>query len=201
MRKLWHIGIDEAGRGPLAGPVSVGAVLIRDEFDWELIPGVDDSKKLTEAKREAIYAIAHELQRAALIDFQVSLIAPSVIDRIGIVPSVRRGIKRCLDSLEARHEFSCDEVRCVLDGSLRAPAKFKDQETIIGGDGIERSIGLASILAKVTRDRHMVRLAHRYPEYGFDIHKGYATKAHRSQIMLCGLSDMHRKSFCKMLQR
>ena len=158
MDKPWNIGIDEAGRGPLAGPVAVGAVLVSGDFDWNLIPGVNDSKKLSESKRDSIYREAHELKQTGTIDFQVALVAAATIDRIGIVPSVNRGITRCLNALETRHRFSCGDVRCVLDGSLRAPAKFTYQETIIGGDGMEKSIGLATIHAKLTPDPYMVRL-------------------------------------------
>jgi ribonuclease HII len=196
----WCIGIDEAGRGPLAGPVAVGAVLVRPDFPWEaMLPGVNDSKQLTPKAREALYHVAYELKHAGELDFAVTLVSASVIDTIGIVPAVRRGIARTLSTLERTHGFSCADVRCVLDGSLRAPLRFQNQETIIGGDGLEKSIGLASIMAKVTRDRHMVRLAKRYPAYQFEIHKGYGTTKHRALIREHGLSAMHRRSFCRML--
>lgn len=196
----WCIGIDEAGRGPLAGPVAVGAVLVRPDFLWEeMLPGVNDSKKLAPKTREDLYEHACVLKADGALDFAVTLVSASVIDTIGIVPAVRRGIARTLAALEREHAFSCVDVRCVLDGALRAPSRYTNQETIIGGDGVEKSIGLASILAKVTRDRHMVRLARRYPLYQFDIHKGYGTKTHRALIREYGLSDMHRRSFCRVL--
>lgn len=193
------IGIDEAGRGPLAGPVAVGAVLLPPDFDWTLLPRIDDSKRLAESARDEAYLAARELKRAGVIDYRVSLVGAATIDRIGIAPAVRLGVSRTLRLLIAQHELSPAQVAVKLDGALRAPAAFTAQETIIGGDGIEKSIGLASILAKVTRDRLMHRLARQYPDYGFEMHKGYGTKGHCERIMLHGLSNVHRRSFCGRL--
>ena len=191
------VGVDEAGRGPLAGPVSVGVVSVPYDFDWTRIPNVTDSKKLSEKKREEIFAIAQRLKKEGAIDYQVSLVHAHTIDTKGISCCVRIGIERGFKklSLDPNHT----DVR--LDGLLRAPDEFVVQETIVKGDAKEKVIGLASILAKVTRDRYIVRTAKKYPQYDFHIHKGYGTKAHREAIQKYGLSDMHRASFCTRLTR
>lgn len=193
---LWEIGIDEAGRGPLAGPVAVGVVALPQGFDWGLISGVGDSKKVTPDRREVIYGRARMLQKEGKLDFKVSLVHASTIDRIGITKAVLLGINRGLLKLD----LDSDAVEVKLDGLLRAPLEYKHQETIIKGDSKELSIGLASILAKVTRDRYMVRMAKKYPKYGFEIHKGYGTKKHRDAIKKYGLSMSHRRSFCRSVQ-
>ncbi len=186
------VGVDEAGRGPLAGPVAVGVVIVPVNFDWNLIPGVGDSKKVSVKNREAIFHRAHELKKQGILNFAVSLIDAYTIDTIGITRSVALGIQNGFT------ELACDpETTDVkLDGLLKAPAEFMMQETIIKGDAKEKVIGLASILAKVTRDMHMVHVASDYPEYKFEIHKGYGTKVHREAIEKFGLSDIHRKTFC-----
>lgn len=186
-------GVDEAGRGPLAGPVAVGVVVVPKDFDWRIIPGVHDSKQVKERDREGIVKIARALKRAGVIDFHVTLVSHSTIDRIGISGAVRKGIEICFKELKSNPKIT--EVR--LDGSLKAPSEFKNQETIIQGDAKEKVIGLASILAKVTRDRYMVREAKKYPQYGFEIHKGYGTEKHRVAVKKYGLSRIHRCSFCR----
>lgn len=196
----WLIGIDEAGRGPLAGPVAVGVVLLPPAFDWTAIDGVADSKTLTEGKREEVWHAACALQRAGLLDFEVTLAGHAYIDRRGIVPAIRHGMARSLRSLLSRNGIDQGAVTVRLDGALRAPSSFRDQTTIIRGDATEACIGLASILAKVTRDRYMVQLSRKYPQYGFEMHKGYGTLLHRTRIQEYGLSDIHRRSFCRNLQ-
>lgn len=197
----WLIGIDEAGRGPLAGPVSVGVVCISPEFDWTVLPGVNDSKKLTHKKREEIYTLARILKQERKLAFAVAMVGASSIDRIGIVPCVQKAMRTALRQLQ--EEVSLIPSRCSvrLDGSLHAPEEFLHQETIIGGDGKEKVIGLASIVAKVTRDRYMEKLAQKkeFSPYNFAIHKGYATKSHCELIRIHGLSSMHRESFCRKL--
>lgn len=195
----WLIGIDEAGRGPLAGPVSVGVVLMKHDFDWGVIPGVGDSKKVTPKNREDIFRRALELKKAGVLDFQVSLVGANIIDSKGIVPSIKLGMSRCLSSLQKRQGFLCEEVTIKLDGSLYAPREFTHQETIIKGDSKELCIGLASILAKVTRDQYMQQLSTKYPLYNFEVHKGYGTKNHRLCIKKYGLTNIHRQSFCRRL--
>lgn len=187
------VGVDEAGRGPLAGPVAVGVVSVPLHFDWALIPGVGDSKKVSPKNREAIFKCARELEKEGVLKYAVVLVSHRTIDRIGITHAVGEGITGCFRKL------ALDPERTVvkLDGLLKAPIEYRDQETIVKGDARELVIGLASILAKVTRDRYMVKEAGKYPRYGFEIHKGYGTKVHRDAIVKYGLTSIHRRSFCK----
>ncbi len=187
------IGIDEAGRGPLAGPVAVGAVMVPADFDWSLVAGATDSKKMTEKARERIYAIMLQLRETGVLDFAVAFSSAKMIDTEGIVPAVHTAIASALVKFS---EVKPREVKVLLDGGLRAPDHFLDQETIIRGDLLEPVISLASIAAKVERDRLLVKAAKRYPFYGFEIHKGYGTLAHRSAIQKYGLCDLHRATFC-----
>ena len=193
------VGIDEAGRGPLAGPVAIGAVFIDDDFDWDMLLEVDDSKKLSPQIREDIFYIVKKMKKNGLLDFQVTLISAPIIDRIGIAPAIKKGIARTLHTLSARKNVTPAEVHIKLDGSLKAPDSFLYQETIIQGDSLLKVIGLASILAKVTRDRHMCMMGKRYPDYGFEQHKGYGTRIHRQAILSHGLTDIHRQTFCTRL--
>jgi ribonuclease HII len=196
-RKITHIiGVDEAGRGPLAGPVAVGIACIPRNFDWDVIPGVGDSKKVSEKNREAIFRRAQSLKKQGILNFVVVQIPASTIDRIGITKAVSLGIARGLTRLTVNPK----SVDVRLDGLLHAPLEYTHQETIIKGDAKEKVIGLASICAKVTRDRTMVRLSRAYTTYGFDIHKGYGTKTHIEAIQKHGLSKIHRRSFTKRFQ-
>lgn len=201
MHYKYLIGIDEAGRGPLAGPVSVGVACIPSNFNWELIPGVNDSKKLSEKKREEVFAIAEKLKKSKEINYAVVMVSAKIIDQIGIVPAVQKAIAKALAELHRSGLCVVEDCMVKLDGSLKAPKEYLYQETIIGGDGKEKVIGLASIMAKVTRDRYMVgmRVKDRYSQYLFEVHKGYGTKLHRELILTLGLSDMHRQSFCRKL--
>lgn len=194
-RPQFLVGVDEAGRGPLAGPVAVGVVVVPHNFDWRLVPGVGDSKQVQEAEREKVVRIARALMRAGMIRYHVALVSEKVIDRIGITKAVQRGIDVCFKKLAPDPQ----KTRVKLDGLLRAPEVFIYQETIVKGDAKEKVIGLASILAKVTRDHYMVRLAIKHPRYGFEIHKGYGTKNHRDAIRKYGLSLRHRRSFCRAI--
>jgi ribonuclease HII len=191
------IGIDEAGRGPLAGPVAVGAVIVPYDFDFSLVADVRESKQLSAAARELWYARLRALKREGALDFAVSLSSAAVIDQRGIVPAVQSSLDRALRKI-AKEAALC-EVR--LDGGLHAPEEFADQTTIIRGDESEPVIALASIAAKVTRDRLMMRMGLRYPGYSFEVHKGYGTLAHRRAIHASGLSEIHRASFCTRLQK
>lgn len=197
----WLIGIDEAGRGPLAGPVSVGVVLVPSNFDWEQIQGVNDSKKLSPEKREALFRQAQVLKREGKLDYAVAMVSAKVIDVIGIVPSVTRAMSQALKKIH-RPDL-CKEVAVKLDGGLKAPKEFLHQETIIKGDQKELSIGLASIMAKVTRDRYMERVGmqSKYARYELAVHKGYGTKAHRLAIKKHGCTDLHRVTYCKNIWR
>lgn len=187
------IGIDEAGRGPLAGPVAVGAVICSVSFNMRLITGVKDSKKLSEKQREEWFAKLKNLKKSGLVDYKVSLVGAKIIDKKGISFAVRKGIANCLKRLEADHRIS----KVLLDGSLKAPKRFSSQSTIIGGDDKIKLISLASVAAKVTRDRKMKKLAEIFPEYSFDIHKGYGTAGHLRAIKKWGKSPIHRRSFLR----
>ncbi len=189
------IGIDEAGRGPLAGPVSVGAVLVPVDFDWALVEGVRDSKKLSEKKREEIFERTRELVQSSPLRFAVSTSSAAYIDTYGIVPAIKRALAEAL----SKFEIGPTNCRVLLDGSLKAPEEYLHQETIIRGDDTEPAISLASIMAKVTRDRLMKRLSPKYPAYDFHVHKGYGTAAHLSVIARYGLSEVHRSTFCSRL--
>lgn len=185
------LGVDEAGRGPLAGPVAVGVVAVAEGFDVAReFPGVADSKKLSEKKREKLFEMLKA--RVALGDarFIVELEGASIIDREGIVVAVRRALSRGVNALAP----DAASVRIQLDGALRAPIEYA-QETIIDGDELVPLISLASIAAKVTRDRLMTELSVQYPLYGFEKHKGYGTRAHYEMLKKYGLCAIHRRSF------
>lgn len=188
----WIVGIDEAGRGPLAGPVTVGLVKIPADFDWELIPGVNDSKKISEKKREVVFEKAKELAKQGLIEYSVKSVSAKSIDEKGIVPGIKRAIEAGLTELE----LDSSKTFIKLDGSLKAPMEYQ-QETIIKGDSKEQIIGLASIMAKVTRDKYMAQESEKYPKYNFLQHKGYGTKAHIEAIKKHGPCAIHRLSYCK----
>lgn len=192
-RLQWVVGVDEAGRGPLAGPVAVGVAVVPHDFDWRFIPGVGDSKQVKERDRENVVRNARALKRAGVIDFHVALVSHTVIDRINISRAVAKGIEIGFKKLNPNPKTTLVK----LDGLLTAPQEFVNQETIIKGDAKEKVIGLASILAKVTRDQHMVKVSKKYLQYGFDIHKGYGTQKHRDALTKYGLTPLHRRSFCK----
>lgn len=192
----WLIGVDEAGRGPLAGPVAVGACLIRARDARRVllaVRGVRDCKQLSPEKRLAWASRIRALGRRRALQAATALVSERVIDRRGISAALRMGIARTLRKLSVSptHSF------VMLDGGIRAPARYLFQETILGGDEKEPLIALASILAKVRRDRHMVRLSKRFPAYGFEKHKGYGTKKHYAALRKHGLSPVHRRSFLK----
>jgi ribonuclease HII len=197
----WLIGIDEAGRGPLAGPVAVGLVLVPTDFDWSRLPGVGDSKKVSEKNRERIYKEALRLAKAGKLWCTVEMASAKAIDKQGIAVVIRGCIDKGLRELSARQDLDLDwdTVAVKLDGSLRAPEYCIHQETIIKGDAKEKVIGLASILAKVTRDAYMCRLANKptFAPYQLGKHKGYGTALHRRTIAQNGLSPEHRVSYCK----
>lgn len=186
------IGIDEAGRGPLAGPVSVGICIAPHDFDFTIFKNLKDSKKLSEKRRVEILAQMKELQNTKTINFSVALVSNKMIDDKGIAFAITSAIKALLNKINIEPH----KVKILLDGGLRAPDEYIYQETIIKGDEKEPVISLASIAAKVTRDLHMIKLANDYPEYGFEIHKGYGTAKHREAIKKHGQSIVHRRTFC-----
>lgn len=207
MNQKHVVGIDEAGRGPLAGPVSIAAVVMTlDNYyviktkirslKWLIKNGfstLKDSKKLSEAQREKWYEQILEWKKEGLLDFSNTLINSNEIDTKGISVVIRYGIARILNQFK---NIDPADMNVLLDGSLFAPSKYTNQKSIIKGDELEPIISLASIIAKVKRDRKMVMLAKKYPKYLFEVHKGYGTSKHISLIKLNGLSKIHRKTFC-----
>jgi ribonuclease HII len=195
LKKQHIIGIDEVGRGPLAGPVAVCACVIDYRLNRKLI-GIKDSKKLTAFSRDLWFLKMVEWQQAGLLSYKVVFQSSTKIDRRGIVPSISTALQKALASLQ----LDPRECRVLLDGGLKAPKEYQIQETIIKGDEKEPAIALASIAAKVTRDRLMIRLAKKYPGYGFELHKGYGTKHHLNAIKKQGLVPIHRRSFLRSLR-
>ncbi len=184
------LGVDEAGRGPLAGPVAVGIMAVPPGFDvGKEFKGVTDSKLMTAVRREAVYE--HVLVRAARGDlrFTVKFTPHTYIDRFGITRAVRKAVWAGVRELA-----HAADAAVMLDGLLRAPKEYM-QRTVIAGDLRVPVISLASVVAKVERDRLMERLSVMYPEYGFEGHKGYATPAHYKALRKHGLCDIHRRSY------
>ncbi|MED1380598.1 ribonuclease HII [Bacillus mycoides] len=173
-------GIDEVGRGPLAGPVVTAAVVLPEDF---YIPGLNDSKKLSEAKRERFY---DEIKEHA-IAIGVGIISPQVIDEINIYQATKQAM------LDAVANLSCTPEYLLID-AMKLPTSIP-QTSIIKGDEKSVSISAASIIAKVTRDRMMKELGGKYPAYGFEQHMGYGTKQHLEAIEVHGVLEEHRKSF------
>ncbi|MBB6064250.1 ribonuclease HII [Pseudoxanthomonas broegbernensis] len=175
-------GVDEAGRGPLAGPVAVAAVILDPARPVE---GLNDSKKLSHARREALYPLI--VERAAA--WHVEMMAVAEIDRLNILHATLEGMRRCVVALGPQVEL----VR--IDGNAVPKALPCMAEALVGGDALEPAIMAASILAKVARDRLMCRLHAEHPQYGFDLHKGYPTPAHLAALSLHGPCPHHRRSF------
>ncbi len=174
-------GVDEAGRGPLAGPVVSAAVILPENFD---VPGINDSKKLSEKKREALFPV---IQRHA-IAFGIGLADHEEIDQINILQASLLSMKRAVEALSVTPDYLLIDGKFIIDCTI-------DQRSVIKGDALSLSIAAASILAKVTRDRIMADRDLQYPEYGFRRHKGYPTKAHKEAILTHGPCPIHRKSF------
>ncbi|OGF81870.1 hypothetical protein A2W48_00765 [Candidatus Giovannonibacteria bacterium RIFCSPHIGHO2_12_44_12] len=193
------VGVDEAGRGPLAGPVTVGAIAVSiSNFKFPIFKNIKDSKKLSAKKREEWLSL---FQNNSKILYTVSSVSNSVIDKKGISHALRLAVRRCIDKLKTRlpdGQVENSDLKILLDGSLYAPSEYK-QKTIIKGDEKIQIIAAASIIAKVTRDRRMVRLAQKYPQYDFHIHKGYGTELHCKLVKKHGLCDIHRRSYCSRL--
>ncbi len=189
------IGVDEVGRGPLAGPVTVAAAMMPYGFSFGGTRP-NDSKKLSEKKREEWFLYAEEHSD---ISYATASISPGTIDEIGISKATILAVEQSIEKLSS-FWTSDVQVEVLLDGLLHAPEQYK-QKTIIKGDEKEPIISLASIIAKVTRDRMMVEISKKYPQYGFDSHKGYGTKKHYESIEKYGLLDIHRRSFLKNLHK
>ena len=182
--KRYIAGIDEVGRGPLAGPV-VCAVVIMPLEEGKIIDGVDDSKKLSEKKR---VALSEKIKERA-IEYAICEVSPQEIDEINILQATIKCMKHCIDSLKIKPDM-------LLVDALKADFGVPSTP-IIKGDALSYSIGAASIIAKVYRDNLMSEYAKSYPEYGFEKHKGYGTKAHIDAIKTFGATPIHRKTFIK----
>ncbi len=177
-------GIDEAGRGPLAGPVVVAGVIMPED---SMIEGVNDSKKVSEKKREMLYDKILE----EAISYSVAIIGQDVIDEINILNATKQGVTRVVEELEIKPDL------IVVDALTNINTKSIPYESIIKGDAKCYNIAAASIIAKVTRDRIMREWDEIYPQYGFIAHKGYGTVKHREAIKEYGLCPIHRRSFTK----
>lgn len=178
-------GVDEAGRGPLAGPVCAAAVILPK---GKIIEGVNDSKKLTEKKREKLFDVIKKEATA----YSIGWASVEEIEKINILNAAMLAMKRAVEGLEVKADFA------YIDGN-KTPDLNIPCEAIVKGDANSMSIAAASILAKVSRDRLMIDYAKEYSEYGFEKHKGYGTKAHNEAILQYGVTPIHRMSFLKKL--
>lgn len=176
-------GVDEAGRGPLAGPVCAAAVILPKHLE---IPGLTDSKKLTDKKRRELFPLIQE----QAVAYGIGLASQEEIDEINILQATFLAMERALSQLNVRPDM------VLIDGNREREFGVPVQ-TVIKGDSLSANIAAASILAKVTRDNLMMELAQQYPQYGFEIHKGYGTKAHYEALRQYGASPIHRRSFLK----
>lgn len=180
-------GVDEAGRGPLAGPVCAAAVILPEGV---IIDGVNDSKKLSEKKRESLFDVIRE----QALSYSIAYATVDEIEEINILNATMLAMRRAIDGLDIKADYA------MIDGNKIPPIDI-DAECIVKGDAKSMSIACASILAKVSRDRLLYKYAEEYPMYGFDKHKGYGTKAHREAILKYGPCPYHRKSFLKKLYK
>ena len=178
-------GVDEAGRGPLAGPVCAAAVILKPN---DIIEGVNDSKKLTEKKREKLYDIIKE----CAISYSIAFATVEEIEELNILNATMLAMKRAVEGLAVPADYA------IIDGN-KTPALQIPCNYVIKGDANSMSIAAASILAKVTRDRLLLEYAEQYPQYQFEKHKGYGTKAHREALLEYGPCPVHRPSFLKKI--
>lgn len=178
-------GVDEAGRGPLAGPVCAGAVILKK---GQVIEGVNDSKKLSEKKREKLFDVIKEEALA----YGIGWASVEEIEEINILNAAMLAMKRAVEQLSVKPEYA------LIDGNKTPELKIPSM-AIVKGDSLSESIAAASILAKVSRDRLLLELAKDYPEYHFEKHKGYGTKLHREMILKYGPCEIHRLSFLKKI--
>ena len=176
-------GVDEAGRGPLAGPVCAAAVILPPQLE---IPGLDDSKKLSDKRRRELFPIIQE----QAVAYGIGFASHEEIDEINILQATYLAMERAIAQLQVKPEFA------LIDGN-RAKDFGLPVKTVVKGDSLSASIAAASVLAKVSRDVLMEEAAQAYPGYGFEIHKGYGTKAHYEALVKLGASPIHRMSFLK----
>ncbi len=215
------IGIDEVGRGPLAGPVAVCAFLIKDEKFLEsaigkaygkVLPKLKDSKKLSKKQREVWFEFLKKQKAEGDCDYAVSFVSPENIDKFGIAKCIQKALNESLAKITTQDYSNSSRFTLkgsdatqnlhnpasfyiFLDGGLKAPIEYVNQETIIRGDELHPVISMASIVAKVTRDAVMTKYGKDYPEYGFERHSGYGTKSHYEAIKKHGQTPIHRKSY------
>ena len=178
-------GVDEAGRGPLAGPVCAAAVILPKGL---VIPGLNDSKKLTDKRRRELFPI---IQQEA-VSFGIAFASQEEIDEINILQATFLAMRRAIDQLDPKPDFA------LIDGNRETDFGVLCK-TVIKGDSLSANIAAASVLAKVTRDNWMIEAAEKYPGYGFEIHKGYGTKAHYAALEKLGPCAIHRRTFLKKL--
>ncbi len=176
-------GVDEAGRGPLAGPVCAAAVILPGNLE---IPGLTDSKKLTDKKRRELMPVIKE----QAIAYGIAFASHQEIDEINILQATFLAMERALSQLTIRPDLA------LIDGNRQKDFGLP-VETVVKGDSLSANIAAASVLAKVTRDDYMLEMAEQYPQYGFDIHKGYGTKAHYEALRQHGPSPIHRMTFLR----
>lgn len=179
-------GVDEAGRGPLAGAVYAAAVILPKGI---IIPGLNDSKKLTEKRREELYDIIVE----NAVAYRIRSVSERVIDEINILNASMLAMNKAIQTLTPAAEYA------IIDGNTACDMDYIPHETMVKGDAKSASVAAASILAKVARDRYMTAAAELYPEYGFEKHKGYGTKEHCEAILKYGPCPLHRVTFLKKL--
>jgi ribonuclease HII len=226
MDKNFVVGVDEVGRGPVAGPVMVGAfIFLTPDFEDQIklysaenkLP-LRDSKKLTKKQKDKWLVYFKDQKEKGNCDFVVSAVSAIDIDKIGIVPSIQKALNNSLTRITTQEILfvrSSDEggrgarpsqkvspasFSIYLDGGLKAPVDYVNQETIIKGDELYPVISCASIVAKVTRDSMMEKYAQEYPDYGFENHVGYGTAAHYAAIKKHGMTPLHRKTFLKNIK-
>lgn len=178
-------GVDEAGRGPLAGPVFAAAVILPEDV---IIEGINDSKKLSEKKRDMLFDVIREKALA----YSVCAVSEARIDEINILQATFQAMRGAVDGLKIRPDY------VLIDGN-KSPVIEIENEPVIKGDSKSMSIAAASILAKVSRDRYIIKMAEQFPGYGFEKHKGYGTKAHYEAIEKLGICEIHRKTFLKKI--
>ena len=196
MNQMWEIenehfargielicGVDEAGRGPLAGPVCAAAVILPKYVE---IPGLNDSKKLTDKRRRELFPVIKE----TAIAYGIAMVDHACIDRINILQATYEAMRQAIAQLSVKPELA------LVDGNRSADFGV-NVETVVHGDSLSASIAAASVLAKVTRDDYMLEMARQYLGYGFEVHKGYGTKAHYEALRQLGASQIHRMSFLK----
>lgn len=219
------VGIDEVGRGPIAGPVAVCAFMLKYNYELQInnyefkLSKLKDSKKLSKKQRELWFDFLKQQKEKGNCDYIVSFVSSENIDKFGIAKCIQKALDTSLSKIappEILFERSSEEggrsarlsqkeilatLHIFLDGGLHAPAEYINQETIIRGDELHPVISMASIVAKVMRDRVMTKYAKQYPEYGFDQHVGYGTKAHYEVIKKSGLTPIHRRTFIHLTQK